>query len=101
MLNQRLLEIKGIAFTKGEVDFQEGRGSPKEPRNPYIVELSSESDQKGNMKLDSNEDMGLFVRRYNRYLRKNEFQHSDKNLVNNRRQSKFPNREEGKTNKSK
>ncbi|XP_050918880.1 uncharacterized protein LOC127136357 [Lathyrus oleraceus] len=49
---------------------------------------------------DSNEDMGLFVRRYNRYLRKNEVQHSNKNLVNHRRQSKFSNQEESKTTKS-
>ncbi|XP_050897021.1 uncharacterized protein LOC127103823 [Lathyrus oleraceus] len=45
---------------------------------------------------DSNEDMGLFVRRYNRYLRKNKVQHSDKNPINYRRQSKFSNQEEDK-----
>lgn len=59
-----------------------------------------ESESSGDDK-ELNEDMELFVRRYNLYLRKNEVQHLDKNLVNYRRQSKFLNREEGKTNKSK
>src|SRR3954471_12794027 len=38
------------------------------------------------------EDMGLFVRRYNKYLRKNEIKHSENSLVDYRRQSK-PNKQ--------
>jgi len=69
--------------------------SSKSSTNDTYESESSDDDK------DSNEDTDLFVRRYNRYLRKNEVQHSDKNLVNYRRQSKFLNREEGKTTKSK
>src|SRR3954468_24580978 len=45
------------------------------------------------------EDMGLFVRRYNKYLRKNEIKHSDNNLVDYRRQSKHNKQDEYKKTK--
>src|SRR4051812_21232477 len=45
------------------------------------------------------EDMGLFVRRYNKYLRKNEIKHSDNNLVDYRRQSKSNKQDEYKKTK--
>ncbi|XP_050897150.1 uncharacterized protein LOC127103967 [Lathyrus oleraceus] len=68
--------------------------SYKSSTNDTCESESSDDDK------DMNEYMGLFVRRYNRYLRKNEVQHSDKNLVNYRGQSKFSNQEESKTTKS-
>jgi len=45
---------------------------------------------------DKSEDMGLFVKRYNRYVRKNGIQHSEKNLVNFRKQSRFSKNDDSK-----
>ena len=46
------------------------------------------------------EDMGLFVRKYNRFLWKKEIQHSDKNLINYRRHSQPSKQDESKKPKS-
>ena len=45
--------------------------------------------------------MGLFVRRYNRFIRKNGIKHSDKNLISFRKQSKEPRQEENKNQRGK
>ena len=39
-------------------------------------------------KDSDDEEMGLFVRRYNRFIRKNGIKNFDKNLINFRKQSK-------------
>lgn len=39
-------------------------------------------------KDSDDEEMGLFVRRYNKFIRNNGIKHSDKNLMKFRRQSK-------------
>ena len=44
--------------------------------------------------------MGLFVIKYNRFLRKNEIQHSDKNLINYRCHSQPSKQDESKKPKS-
>ena len=49
----------------------------------------STSDENSN-----DEEMGLFVWRYNRFIRKNGIKHSDKNLISFRKQSKEPRQEE-------
>jgi hypothetical protein len=46
------------------------------------------------------EDMDLFVRKYNIFLRKNEIQHLDKNLINYRRHSQPSKQDESKKPKS-
>src|SRR3954471_18369399 len=58
----------------------------------------SESSDEGD---SPDEDMGLFVRKYNRYLRKNEIKHSDNNLVDYRRQAKSNKQEDSKKTKPK
>ena len=68
--------------------------SSKSSTNNSCVSDSSDDDE------SSSEDMGLFVRKYHRYLRKNEVQHSDKNLINYRNQSKPSRQDEGKKSKS-
>src|ERR1043165_7750353 len=44
--------------------------------------------------------MGVFVRKYHKYLRKNEMQHSEKNIVNYRQQSKTSKQDDDKKSKS-
>ena len=50
------------------------------------IESSGSDSSDGDESLD--EDLGLFVRKYNRYLRKNEIRHLDKNLIDYRRKAK-------------
>src|SRR4051812_37756626 len=65
---------------------------------------SSTKDSRGSDSSDygesPDEDMGLFIRKYNRYLRRNEIQHSDTNLIDYRRQAKPNKQDEGNISKS-
>ena len=59
---------------------------------------TKEQDDNGSTSDENSDDeeMGLFVRRYNRFIRKNGIKHSDKNLIIFRKQSKEPRQEENK-----
>ena len=74
-----------------------------EKKSIALMASSSKSSQKEQSDNDSSsdedsddEEMVLFVRRYNRFIRKNGIKHSDKNLIKFRKQSKEPRQEENK-----
>jgi hypothetical protein len=101
--HQQALESLEKYENKSKKEKEKKRDKEGEKKPIALVASSSKSSRKEQSDNDSSsdkdsddEEMGLFVRRYNRFIRKNGVKHSDKNLMKFRRQSTDSKQEENK-----
>ena len=107
-LEEHQQELQSLEKYKNKSKKERNKDREGEKKSIALMTSSSKSstkeqDDNGSTSDENSDDeeMGLFVWRYNRFIRKNGIKHSDKNLISFRKQSKEPRQEENKKKRGK